>query len=163
MSHAPEEYAALIQELALAWEHVEGQFAKNRRIDAKIPEAAEDEMKWAALGYTIHNLYNAMENYLVRVAKFFENRLDDPSWHKDLVDRMALSIEGVRPAVLPRELRRDIHELRSFRQVFRDIYDTELDSKRVEQANQLVGRVVEGFRTAHGLFTRKLEEIRAGL
>lgn len=53
-----------------------------------------DEYDFAALGYTIQNLYNAFESYFLRIAKFFENKLDEREWHKSLVHRMTLSVDG---------------------------------------------------------------------
>lgn len=163
MNREAEDYAALIGELNLAWDHIRAQFEANRRATRRMEAAASDEFAWAALGYTLHNLYNAVENYFLRIAKFFENRLDSSSWHRELAERMIIPIEGLRPALLPREMLPDIHELRSFRHVFRNIYAVQLDPERVQRVNERVRRVVDGFEQAHGQFIAKLREIRDGL
>ena len=122
-------------------------------------DRAPDEYEWAALGYTLHNLYNALENYFLRIAKYFENSLESSTWHRDLVDRMTVSIEGVRPALLPPEVRRSMHELRSFRHVFRSIYDSALDPVRVKTVNELVPKVMEEMSAAHTRFREALRRI----
>ena len=62
--------------------------SKNRRATERIEAGANDELDWAALGYTLHNIYCAFENYFLRIAKFFENGLDQRFWHGELLDRM---------------------------------------------------------------------------
>ena len=72
---------------------------QNRRAVGRVEAGARDTLDYAALGYTIHNLYSLLENYALRIAKTFENQLESTSWHSDLVRRMTLEIRGVRPAV----------------------------------------------------------------
>ena len=104
---------------------------KNKRAWQRIEGCSAEELDWAALGYAVHNIYNLLENYFLRISKFFENSLDPLSWHRDrdLVQHMLLDIEGVRPALLNRGLAGRIDELRSFRHIFRNIYQSELDPK----------------------------------
>lgn len=164
MNRSAEGYRILIQELKLAFDHVAGQYAKNHEMTVRIERGDADEYDWAALGYTIHNFYNALENYFLRIAKFFENSLDERStWHKDLVDRMTMDVPDVRPRLLSGDARKDIHELRSFRHVFRNIYDAELAPDRVEQVNRLVEPTMERMQTAHRAFTDTMLAIAAEL
>jgi hypothetical protein len=60
---------------------------KNKRAWKRIEGGCTEELDWAALGYTIHNLYNLLKSYFLRIAKFFENSLDPLSWHGDLVQQ----------------------------------------------------------------------------
>lgn len=164
MMHEAESYATLIEELELAAEHVSGQYAKFLEMRRRYERAdAEDEMAIAALGYTVHNLYNAIENYFLRIAKFFENNLDNDSWHRDLTNRMAMSIEGVRPALLPKDQLEPFHELRAFRHVFRVIYDASLDPRKLAIAADQVEPAVKALLSAHESYLSKLREIRNGL
>ncbi|MCA1949980.1 MAG: hypothetical protein LDL24_05390 [Treponema sp.] len=57
-----------------------------------------------ALGYTIHNIYGVMENACLRIARFFENGLNQNSWHRELLDRMIIEIPGVRQALLTKRV-----------------------------------------------------------
>ena len=156
MDHSPEAYRTLAEELSFAFEHLERQYAKNRTMTARIEFGKDDEFDWAALGYTIHNYYNDLENYFSRISKFFENELDPVSWHKDLVDRMTLSIEEVRPRLLPKAIRRNVHELRSFRHVFRNLYDSQLDPERVNRVNKLLPEIMDVMNAAHDSFSSKI-------
>jgi hypothetical protein len=52
--------ALLMAELNSDRENLESLFEKNRLVK-KIEHSIPDEFDWAALGYTIHNVYNVME------------------------------------------------------------------------------------------------------
>ena len=84
------------------------------------------------LAYQLHNLYNACEDLLKLVANAFENRIDDQAgWHRGLVQRMSLTIEGVRPALISVEALPHLNELRSFRHFFRHAYNTPISVPRL--------------------------------
>lgn len=136
---------------------------KNERARQRVEQSGSEELDWASLGYTIHNIYNLLENYLLRISKFFENSLDPLSWHRDLIEHMRLDIEGVRPALLNRDLAARIDELRSFRHVFRNIYQSELDPKRIELVQQRLDPTLAAFKKAHKEFLQKLKAIAAQL
>jgi hypothetical protein len=78
---------------------------ENRRAVARIEAGACDSLDYAALGYTIHNLYCLMENTFFRIAKTFENNLGDAGWHRELLERMLAAVPGIRPAILRAGLR----------------------------------------------------------
>ena len=87
---------------------------------------------WAAAGYLLHNLYNALENSFEQISRTFENHVVEVSrWHRELLDKMFLEIPGVRPAVLTETLRPLLHDLRGFRHLFRHSYDLQLDASRL--------------------------------
>jgi len=103
------------------------------------------------LAYQLHNLYNAVEDLLKVVADVFENSLRDlPRWHTELLERMRLEIEGIRPALLSPELYSLLDELRSFRHFFRHAYGRRLREERVLE-------VLRRAREAHPLLKRDLE------
>ena len=136
---------ALVQENARAWGRIVG--------------GASDSLDFAALAYTIHNVYCLFENYFLRIAKFFENSLDEQTWHRDLVRRMALEIPGVRPAFMDDTLARDVDELRAFRHVFRNLYQTSLNSERVRSLQTMLERTVRRFVDAHTAFIQKIRAV----
>lgn len=108
-------------------------------------------------------LFNIIEQMSLRVAKAFENHIDDEKgWHADLIRRMNLSISGVRPALFPHEIAQELHELRMFRHVFNHAYDLRLDPDKLRLllkyagtvAPQLAGRArtfVEAVASMHSL------------
>jgi hypothetical protein len=161
-------YTALIEDLRVAMDHVQGQYDSNRTMSGRIErrgavarEPIDPDV--IALAYTIHNLYNAVENYFLRIAKFFENHLEPATWHRDLVNRMAIEIEGLRPPLLSRASLPDFHELRAFRHVFRSLYDTPLDPEKVALANRRVQPAYEALAAAHREFLAKLTAVREAL
>ena len=84
--------------------------------------------------YHLHNLYSAVEDLLKLVASVFENNVVDLSrWHSELLRRMSLEIEGIRPALLSEESAGLLNQLRAFRHVFRHAYGQRLDFDRVQE------------------------------
>ena len=151
--------ATLIAELSGEVE-VLGDIAEtNLKADGRIRHGATDELDWAALGYTIHNLYNALESYFLRVSRFFENDVPPSAWHRELVERMTIEIKGLRPRLLDRSLAQDIHELRAFRHVFRNIYGTRLNPDRIRMVQNRVPTTLAAFRSAHERFVAELGAI----
>ena len=86
----------------------------------------------AVIGYYLHNFYNGCENIFKSIARFFENDLQVESWHRDLLKRMKLTIEGYRPAVINEELYLILDDFRGFRHKFRYCYSFELDWERMK-------------------------------
>jgi hypothetical protein len=67
----------------------------------------------------------------------------------------------VRSALLNRDLAPRIDELRSFRHLFRNIYQSELDPKPVELVQQQLNPTLASFENAHKEFLKKLKAIAA--
>ncbi|OHD14838.1 MAG: hypothetical protein A2Z96_07935 [Spirochaetes bacterium GWB1_48_6] len=111
-----------------------------------------DEFAYAALGYTLHNLYNAFEGYFFRIAKFFENNSTDTTWHKALLERMTLNIEGIRPALLDHSISLRIEELLKFRHVYRNIYKSPLVPAKVDFTNLAANNLAADFNVHHERF-----------
>lgn len=164
-SREPGAYVALVEDLQIAVDHVEAQIASYERMRARADRefSDDDEIAWTAVGFSLHNVYNAMENYFLRIAKFFENSIDGATWHRDLVDRMTIEVSGLRPSLLPRDRVGAIHELRAFRHVFRSIYDRTPDPRRVRFAAEYLGPSADALRSAHQPFVAKMQAIADGL
>ncbi len=131
----------------------------NLKADGRIRHGATDELDWAALAYTIHNIYNALESYFLRVSRFFENDLPPSVWHRELVERMTIEIEDLRPRLLDRSLAQDIHELRAFRHMFRNLYGTRLNPDRIQIVQNRIPTTLAAFRSAHERFVAELGAI----
>lgn len=113
--------------------------AQVKEID-KIYEEIKDREKGAkrnkarieSLGYKLHNLYCAFEDLFKIVARYFENQIRDISkYHKEMLKKMSLAIEGVRPALISDESYRELDELRAFRHFFRHAYSYELNYEKI--------------------------------
>ena len=159
MIRGPEEATALIAQLEKEFQAVEDNWELNREAWERIQNGARHALDWSALGYTLHVVYTAMENYFLRISKTFENNLSGESWHKDLVEMMQLSLPGTRPALLDRETARLVGELRSFRHVFRGMYDDRLDPERMELLQKKAPRIRKVFAAAHRDFCAAVAEI----
>jgi HepT-like protein len=89
--------ATLRDELAKDCEVSAGAFDLARRRLEEASDAALD-----SCGHHLARFYNVIEQMALRVAKAFENALDnDKGWHAELIGRMTLRINGVRPAFFP--------------------------------------------------------------
>ncbi len=143
MARTAEAYAALRADLELALEHVLSQYEDLertlRRAEADFDRA--DPMAWAAVGFMLHNLYNAIENY----------------------NRMGHEVPELRPALLPRDQLDPFHELRSFRHTFRSLYDRKLDPRRVRLAAEYAVPAVDTLKAGHRRFVADLDELARSL
>ena len=101
------------------------------RIEARLGTFAHSAEGVDSMGYQLHNLYGAFEQLFEEIARFFENRVDEASYHTDLLRRMQLDIQGIRPALLSAETASGLDELRRFRHLFRHAYAAELDLEKV--------------------------------
>lgn len=135
----------------------------NLKAHERIRAGATDQLDYAALGYTLHNLYGVMENACYRIAKFFENGLSASSWHRDLLERMRLEIPDLRPAFLSKEEFLLLDELRAFRHVFRNLYNRPLDPQRLELVQAKVGTTHTTFIAAVDRYLDFLEALKGSL
>jgi len=87
---------------------------------------------YEACAHQLCRMYNAVEQMGLRVAKAFENNIDDEQgWHSPLLSRLSIRIEEVRPALLPPELKMPLRDLKAFRHVFVHAYELELDPEKL--------------------------------
>ncbi len=85
-----------------------------------------------ACAYQLARGYNAVEQMALRVARAFENNIDEEQgWHMELLRRLSIEIAGIRPALWPRDLSVDLQELRAFRHVVRHAYDVVLQPQKL--------------------------------
>ena len=125
--------------------------------DAADQAQAESALMWEDTGRgrleaTAHYLmrfYNIIEQMALRVAKAFENNIDDEKgWHSELMRRMTLTISGVRPALFSAELANPLQKLRGFRHVLVHAYDLEIDPDLLALQLKFARQVREALRGA---------------
>jgi uncharacterized protein YutE (UPF0331/DUF86 family) len=126
-----ERIALFVSELDLQVSEIESVYRKlegKQRLLQQIEVRSEDV---ESLGYWLHNLYNAFEDLFQLVAEFWENEVSqNGSGHKNLLRRMRLEIQGIRPALISEKAFEHLDELRGFRHVFRHAYSHGLDEER---------------------------------
>ena len=94
--------------------------------------ARAEEVAYEGCAHQLCRLYNAVEQMGLRVAKAFENNLDDEQgWHSALLNRLGIRIEGVRPALITPEVKAPLQELKAFRYVFVHAYELVLDPEKL--------------------------------
>jgi len=82
--------------------------------------------------FHLARFYNIVEQLGLRVAKAFENSMDDEKgWHTELIRRLSIAIQGVRPALFAAEVLQPLRDLRAFRHVFVHAYELELDPEKL--------------------------------
>lgn len=162
MIQGPEEATTLVARLELEYQAIENNWELNRQAWERIRNGGRHELDWSALGYTLHIVYTAMENYFLRISKAFENNLSGESWHRELVEMMQLDIPGTRPALLDNETAKLLGELRAFRHVFRAMYDDRLDPDRMELLQKKAPQMQAMFASAHRDFCAAVAEIGVG-
>lgn len=108
------------------------------------PEVLATQEQRIAVAYYLHNLYCAFESLFQRVAEVFENSVSDRTgWHAELLRRMTLDIEGVRPPLISVVTWDCLDELRRFRHLFRSAYRLQLDAERLALVRRKA-QVLEG-------------------
>jgi len=112
-----------------------------------------------AIGYLLHNFYNGCENIFKSIARFFENDLGPESWHRDLLKRMKISVNGYRPPVINAELFLLLDDFRAFRHKFRHSYGFELDWEKESLLVNKFERTKKLFKTQITLFIKELDRI----
>ncbi len=106
--------------------------------------AKRSKIRLESLGYKLHNLYCAFEDLFKIVARYFENQIMDIfRYHKEILHKMSLAIDGLRPSLISNESYRQLDELRAFRHFFRHAYSYELSYEKIifplSSANSLKG------------------------
>lgn len=160
MKRTRADFDRLIAELRLDYVQLDDLMLANAKADERIRLGANDGLDYAALGYTIHNVYGLIENACLRIAKFFENNISDDAWHRDLLRRMLLDIPRMRPAFFTPEAYTLIDELRGFRHVFRNAYSRSLDPERILLLQKKMPVTAQHFKAAVDSYVEFLERFR---
>lgn len=121
-------------ELTLLRAEISSQLAEIEKIYGRIEERvqAKNQVEVESLSFWLHNLYSAFEDLFEMIARAFENNITSQDhYHIELLKRMTVSIEGVRPALLSQNTFTLLDRLRAFRHVMRHAYVYDLDERQV--------------------------------
>jgi hypothetical protein len=138
---------------------IQDNLQRHNEMAARASRSTDDEMATMAVAYLLHNLYTALEGYFYRVAKHFENSLDDSSWHRELIDRMRIDVPGIRPALITVDMVEPLDELRRFRHLFRNLYKSRLKTERVMEISGTIAPLIQDFARCHQLFIEWLDQL----
>jgi len=81
--------------------------------------------------FYLNQLYSGFERIFQYIAEVFENTIEGSRWHKNLLERMRLNIEPLRPALIRNDTYQCLDDLRTFRHFFRHAYEADLDPEKV--------------------------------
>lgn len=125
-------------------------------------KATNDYSYLVETAFYLNQLYSGYEKVFHEVAEVFENTVDNPRWHKSLLERMRLAIEGLRPALIDEETFRCLNELRTFRHFFRHAYDTDLEPEKIALVVKKALRLKDLWAGDCQAFTAFLQELASG-
>jgi len=143
---SPGETARAVR-LRLAAEMVDDRASLDRLAGALatlVPPASDERGEWMrglALAFEVERYYTAVATLLTRVLRTVDG--DVPSgagWHQEVLRGASVSVEGVRPAVVPPEIVADMRELLKFRHLARHGYESEPVLPRMIEHAERVGR-----------------------
>lgn len=129
---------------------------QNRELLETIRSSIEDalDQEIAQLGKTarsaliiaglLENYYTCAESIFLRISQYFENSLEPARWHADLLQKMTLDIEGVRPRVVAPQDEPALRELLRFRHFKRNYFDLDYDWDRIDFLVKKVRQVHPG-------------------
>ncbi|RMF54666.1 MAG: hypothetical protein D6748_16120, partial [Calditrichaeota bacterium] len=80
----------------------------------------------------IENFYTCIETLFLRISQFFENSIASEKWHKDLLDKMTLHIEGIREAVISEGTYKNLLEIMRFRHFKRYYFELDYDWEKLD-------------------------------
>lgn len=84
------------------------------------------------IAQVLENYYTCLETLFLRISQYFENSLLKNKWHSDLLDKMILDIEGIRPPVVSSETYKKLRELMRFRHFKRYYFELDYDWKKLD-------------------------------
>lgn len=114
-----------------------------------------------ASGSILHDFYSAVEKIFRRIATKIDRDIptgDD--WHTDLLKRMTMPIDSIRPAVISEDLQDQLAEFLRFRHLFRNIYGFKLKWERCKALGTSMGKTLNLFKKEMAGFLEFIDSIK---
>lgn len=149
------------EKIAVLKAQIDSQIGEIENIYAKIEKRKQIEGITAveSISYQLHNLYSAFEDLFKTIAKAFENHINDISqYHIELLKRMTINMEGIRPSLISKESYMLLDSLRGFRHFFRRAYGYEIDERKVDIVLEDAARLKKIYKKDIKRFLNKLSE-----
>lgn len=101
----------------------------------------------------LENYYTCLETLFFRISQYFENALQKSKWHADLLSKMVLNINGIRPAVISQKTYKNLRELMRFRHFKHYYFELDYDWRKLdyliacmEETDQEIGAELDTFK-----------------
>jgi hypothetical protein len=143
------ELPALRAQLAAERRRLRDVVAQLRDVRDTIASREPTTVELMACAGFLHNVYNGIENCLLRVAHAVDESVPTGSEsHRLLLDQMSAPLDAIRPAVIDDTLLRRVDEYRRFRHAFRHMYFFDLEWTRIRPLIDETVAVVQAVETA---------------
>jgi hypothetical protein len=113
----------------------------SRTREEDLPRIGRTELTAVFIAQLFDNFYTAVETLFLRISQFFENTLSRERWHSDLLDKMTLHVNGVRPRIIREDTNKLLHELMRFRHFKRYYLELEYDWTKLDYLLEVYDRV----------------------
>ena len=107
----------------------------------------------------LENYYTCAESIFLRISQYFENNLEPSRWHADLLQKMTLDIDEIRPRAVDLQDIPALQELRRFRHFRRNYFDLEYDWDRLDFLVKKVRGLHPGLGRSLDRFERFLRDL----
>jgi hypothetical protein len=125
---------------------------------ASLSTSPTDRAQQAFAAVALHGWYTGLETIIERIARTIDRSVPTgDTWHRDLLSQSMAEIPGLRPAVLPATLKRDLVELLDFRHFFRHAYGVNLDPARLRVNIERLAATAPAVTAALDVFERHLD------
>ena len=113
-----------------------------------------------SVALNLHGFYSGLERLFELVAKHLDQVVPaGEAWHRDLLQRMVMDIEKVRPAVIDSNIALELDEFRRFRHLVRNVYSLNLIPERMSRPMTLLHGLWKTLRSESLAFADFLEEL----
>ncbi len=131
---------------------IEKEFEGLERLENEMTEVLKHPvpsfLETRAAGSILHDFYSGIEKIFRRIASKIDRDMptgDD--WHTDLLKRMSIPVDGIRPAVINEKLKEQLGEYLRFRHLFRNIYGFELKWERCKALGTTMSEILKLFKS----------------
>jgi len=140
------ELPILLGEIELEIGRLQEVVGELQSLEASHDDNPPDKIRRMAAAGFLHNLYNGMENCLLRIARGVDEHVPSgPEAHRELLDQMASDVKGIRPPVIGSSLHAALDEYRRFRHAFRHMYFFDLEWERMAPLMEKAGSTCSQF------------------
>ncbi|OGJ87533.1 MAG: hypothetical protein A2487_16670 [Candidatus Raymondbacteria bacterium RifOxyC12_full_50_8] len=97
----------------------------------ELPALGQGRISGIVMAEIFVDYYTCVETLFFRLSQVFENHLSRDRWHSDLLHKMTLDVESIRPAVIRDETAVLLDELMKFRHFKRYYFQFDYDWDRL--------------------------------
>lgn len=155
--NAASELAALIRQYRERLDTILGSI--DDALDQAIARLGKTPHSALIIASLLENYYTCSESIFLRISQYFENNLEPSRWHADLLQKMTLDIDGIRPRAVDVQDIPALQELRRFRHFRRNYFDLEYDWDRLDFLVKKVRGLHPGLGRSLDRFERFLRDL----